>query len=159
MWVWSLGGEDPLEEGMATHSSILAWRIPWTEEPDGLESIGSQRVRHDWSNLAHSHSLSQRSVIQHLKSEHLLSCEWPNILVSKFFYCLLFQLCTHKPLYQPTYMVSTKPIVTSIKFSLEPYITISVHSDVLISARNLIVFHHVHSFIPTPTAPSLFLAS
>ena len=45
--VQSLGGEDPLEEGMATHSSILAWRIPWTEEPGGLQSIGSQRVRHD----------------------------------------------------------------------------------------------------------------
>ena len=45
-WVQSLGREDPLEEdGMATHSSILAWRIPWTEEPDGLQSIGSQRVR------------------------------------------------------------------------------------------------------------------
>ena len=41
--VQSLGWEDPLEEGMATHSSILAWRIPWTEEPDGLQSIGSQR--------------------------------------------------------------------------------------------------------------------
>ena len=40
-------GEDPLEEGMATHSSILAWRIPWTEEPGGLQSKGSQRVRHD----------------------------------------------------------------------------------------------------------------
>ena len=44
----SLGQEDPLEEGMAIHSSILAWRIPWTEEPDGLQSIGSQKVRHDW---------------------------------------------------------------------------------------------------------------
>ena len=42
MWVPSLGGEDPLEEGMATHSSILARRIPWTEEPGGLQSIGSQ---------------------------------------------------------------------------------------------------------------------
>ena len=40
----SLGGEDPLEEGMASHSSILAWIIPWTEEPGGLESTGSQRV-------------------------------------------------------------------------------------------------------------------
>ena len=45
--VRSLGREDPLEEGMATHSSILAWRIPWTEEPGGLWSIGSQRVRRD----------------------------------------------------------------------------------------------------------------
>ena len=46
-WVQSLGWEDPLEEGMATHSSILAWRIPWTEEPGGLQSVGLQRVRHD----------------------------------------------------------------------------------------------------------------
>ena len=42
-WVPSLGGEDPLEKGMATHSSILAWKIPWTEEPGGPQSIGSQR--------------------------------------------------------------------------------------------------------------------
>ena len=47
MQVRSLGPEDPMEEGMATHSSILAWRIPWTEEPGGLQSIGSQRVRHN----------------------------------------------------------------------------------------------------------------
>ena len=47
MWVQSLGREDPLEKEMATHSSILAWRIPWTEEPGGLQSTGSQRVRHD----------------------------------------------------------------------------------------------------------------
>ena len=46
-WVRSLGLEDPLEEGMVTHSSILAWRISWTEEPGGLQSIGSQRVRRD----------------------------------------------------------------------------------------------------------------
>ena len=45
--VQSLGREDPLEEEMATHSSILAWEIPWTEEPGGLQSMGSQRVGHD----------------------------------------------------------------------------------------------------------------
>ena len=45
--VRSLGWEDPLEEGMATHSSILVWRIPWTEEAGGLRSMGSQRVGHD----------------------------------------------------------------------------------------------------------------
>ena len=47
-WVQSLGQEDPLEKEMATYSSIFAWRIPWTEEPGGLQSMGSQRVRHDW---------------------------------------------------------------------------------------------------------------
>ena len=46
-WVQSLGREDPLEKEMATHSSILAWRIPWMEEPGGLQSTGSQRVGHD----------------------------------------------------------------------------------------------------------------
>ena len=45
--VRSLGWEDPLEKEMATHASILAWRIPWTEEPGGLQSMGSQRVGHD----------------------------------------------------------------------------------------------------------------
>ena len=45
--VLCLGREDPLEEGMATHSSILAWRIPWTEEPGRLQFIGSQRVKHN----------------------------------------------------------------------------------------------------------------
>ena len=45
--VGSLGQEDPLEKGMATHSSILAWRAPWTEEPGRLQSIGSQRVRYN----------------------------------------------------------------------------------------------------------------
>ena len=46
-WIQSLGWEDPLKEGMATQSSILAWRTPWTEEPVGLQSMGSQRVRHN----------------------------------------------------------------------------------------------------------------
>ena len=46
-WVQSLGQEDPLEKRMATHSSNLAWRIPWTEEPDRLQSMGLQRVGHD----------------------------------------------------------------------------------------------------------------
>ena len=45
--VWSLGQEHPLEKEMTIHSSILAWKTPWTEEPSGLESMGSQRVRHD----------------------------------------------------------------------------------------------------------------
>ena len=49
IWIWSLGGEDPLEKGMATHSSILAWGISWTGDTGGLQSIGSKRVRHNWT--------------------------------------------------------------------------------------------------------------
>ena len=59
--VWSLGHEDPLEEGTATHSSILAWRIPWTEETGGLQSIGSQRVGDDWIDLACTHTINLTS--------------------------------------------------------------------------------------------------
>ena len=48
---------EALEEGMVTHSSILVWRIPWTEEPGRLQSIGSQRVRLDWNDLAHTQDM------------------------------------------------------------------------------------------------------
>ena len=59
-WVWSLGWEDPLEEEMVTHPSILAWTISWTEEPGGLQSIGLQRVRYNWSDLACMHMQERR---------------------------------------------------------------------------------------------------
>ena len=69
MWetqVWALGQEDPLEKGMATHSSALAWTIPRTEEPGGLQSIGSQRAGHDWATNTHTDTVSK--VQQVLKS-------------------------------------------------------------------------------------------
>ena len=65
----SLGQEDPLEKEMATHSGILAWIIPWTEEPSGLESTGSQRVGHDWAtslSLSFSHC---RQILYHLSHQ------------------------------------------------------------------------------------------
>ena len=65
-WVQSLGREDPLEKEMATHSSILAWRIPWMEERDVLQSTGSQRVRHDWAT----------SLFTHFIFIHLLKTHW-----------------------------------------------------------------------------------
>ena len=61
MQVLSLGWEDPLEEGMAIHSSILAWRIPWTEESGRLKSVGSQRVRRNWGDLARTHIFSRKA--------------------------------------------------------------------------------------------------
>ena len=71
--VQSLGWEDPLEEGLATHSSILAWRIPWTEEPGGLWSTGSQRVRHD---LATEHACTHQGPYQEAASrEALRDCD------------------------------------------------------------------------------------
>ena len=55
-WVQSLGWEDPLEKEMAAHSSIVAWKIPWTDEPGELQSMGLQRVRHDWATNTYTHT-------------------------------------------------------------------------------------------------------
>ena len=63
--VLSLGWEDPLEKGMATHSSILVWRIPWTKEPGRLQSMRSQRVRHDWGDLAST----KKDILNQLKEK------------------------------------------------------------------------------------------
>ena len=67
MWVRSLGREDALEKEVATHSSILAWRIPWTEEPGGLQSMGLQRVRHDGSHLGWTDRLRIELTFQEMK--------------------------------------------------------------------------------------------
>ena len=72
-----LGWKDPLEKGMATHSSILAWRAPWTEEPGRLRSLGSQRVRHDWSDLAHRHSIEEQRYLKRAKAAYCkMICGW-----------------------------------------------------------------------------------
>ena len=62
-WVRSLGQEDPLQKGMATHSSILAWRIPWTAEPGGLQSIGSHRVGHNGATNPFTFTLRSMQVM------------------------------------------------------------------------------------------------
>ena len=78
--VWSLGWEDPLEKEMVTHSSILAWGIPWTEEPGRLQSTGSQRVGHDWAtSLTHSLCilfllLHNLQIIRHYIPEAMDAC-------------------------------------------------------------------------------------
>ena len=68
-WVWSLGQQDPLDEGTATHSSILAWRIPWIEEPSGLQSMGLQRV-----NLSRTHVLRTQMLMRALVNQ--VSLPW-----------------------------------------------------------------------------------
>ena len=76
-WVWSLDWEDPLEKGMITHSSILTWRIPWTEEPGWLQSIGSQRVGHHWATKhTHTHTHLQG------KKKKNWTGGWPCIFLS-----------------------------------------------------------------------------
>ena len=66
-WVQCLGWEDLLEKEMAPHSSILAWKIPWTEEPIRLQSMGSQRVRHDWvTSLSLSYIINIKLYVIHI---------------------------------------------------------------------------------------------
>ena len=86
-WVRSLGWEDPLEKEMATHSSILAWRIPWMEEPGGLQFMGLQRVGHNWVTSL-THSLT-----------HSLNPFWVNFCegyrVCVYFFCPFFSFFLH----------------------------------------------------------------
>ena len=70
-WIRSLGGEESLEEGMTTHVSILAWRIPWTKEPDGLQPMGLPRVGHDWP-LAGIHA--QMWIVGRLEGHTVVCC-------------------------------------------------------------------------------------
>ena len=74
-WVQSLSQEEPLEGSMATHSSIPAWRIQWTEEPGGLQSIGSHRVQNDWSDLART---ARRSFS--LEASKIFSSPWRAVM-------------------------------------------------------------------------------
>ena len=78
MWVWSLDQEDPLEEEMATHSSILAWTIPWTEEPGGLQSMGSQRGKHGWLT-EQDHDCSMYLVLPNKSPWNRDLSPWPSL--------------------------------------------------------------------------------
>ena len=68
-WILSLGQEDPPEKGMVTHSSILAWRIPWIEESGGPQSMGSQRVRHNWVTHTHTHTHTHAHTYQDRRTD------------------------------------------------------------------------------------------
>ena len=72
-----LGWEVPLEKGMAIHSIIHAWKIPWTEKPGGLQSVGPQRVGHDWATYTHTHTLLLRTL------HHPLCAPWMLCLVAQ----------------------------------------------------------------------------
>ena len=74
-WLLSLGWEDPLEKGMATHSSILAWRIPWTEKPGRLQSMGLQRVRHNWATFTFHGNLEDNGVLRK-RVQTVDFCNW-----------------------------------------------------------------------------------
>ena len=80
-WVQSLGHEDPLEKGMATHSSIPAWKISWTEEPGGLQSMGPQRVEHNRATNTHFIAFFKRIHHRHLiAGQSGKRCTWVNLV-------------------------------------------------------------------------------
>ena len=83
-WVLLVAREDPLQEGMATHSSILAWRILWTEEPGRLQFIGLQRVRHNWSEWTLTHAKQTRYSETSISVENL-SSHWSFLYFLSFF--------------------------------------------------------------------------
>ena len=82
-WVRSLGWEDPLEKEMATHSSTLAWKIPWTEEPGRLQSMGSQRVGHDWATSVFSKGTNTDTLSSNLLRENFFRLKNITILQLK----------------------------------------------------------------------------
>ena len=88
-WVQALGWENSLEKRMATHSSSLAWRIPWTEEPGGLQPIVSQRVRHDWVGsgrfIFYRPSLQFWPPVWECRSSHRLGCRSKNLNINWIF--------------------------------------------------------------------------
>ena len=82
-WVWFLGWEDHLEEEMATRFSILAWKIPWTVEPGGLQSMGSQRVGHNWETNHARMQVENKQISKILKGISFLPGDQSDTPVSK----------------------------------------------------------------------------
>ena len=97
--VRSLGREAPLEEGMATHSSTLAGRIPWTEEPGGLQSVGSQRGRHDWATNTCEHT--PQSYFSFLK---FLGCSYSLFFHANFTVSFLVSIASSRYFYEVCFM-------------------------------------------------------
>ena len=96
---------------MATHSSIPTWRIPWTEEPGSLQSIGSHRVGHDWSSLASTHVLVATKVSLLLGSLSLIN--WSVVLTYKFCFCFFLVCFVRLPLVLHTMLISKVILVNT----------------------------------------------
>ena len=115
MIVQSLGGKDPLVEGMATHSSVLAWSIPWAEESGGLQSTELQWVGHDWSYLARTqHALTPNSQST-LPSPVAQVCSlWVFLLrVGKFICVMLYILCTSDIIWYLSFWLTSLSMIIS----------------------------------------------
>ena len=126
-WIWSLGQEDPLEKEMATHSSILAWKIPWTEKAGTLQSMGSQRVGHDWVN-----SFTYLS-----PKVHSLHLGW----------VLVLHVFVHVQKYNYMYPPCHYSVRYSIATGLETLWALPFHLILFPSLGNCWSFYCVHSFL------------
>ena len=116
--VWSLDREDPLEKGMATHSSILAWRTPWTEEAGRLQSTGLQRVGHDWATnpyVLHNPDSSVFSLFYSYPSDSTIILTW---MFPKYLFSTL--LWTHCCTHLRGHLNHSKPKTKLLVDSLEP---------------------------------------
>ena len=91
MQVWSLGQEDHLEKEMATHSSFLSWRIPWTEEVGELWPIGSQKIKHNWCDFIHLHTYTFKNDY-HNKSSYWLNCTKIVFILCDLSFTVLFEI-------------------------------------------------------------------
>ena len=130
-WVRSLDQEDSLEEGMTTHSSILAWRISWTEETGKQQSMGSHRVRHDWSDLAHKPE-DYFSPISLYPKQHLDS-----MLFLKFLYSISLHLYSYDPAFL-TLLPNARKIMKSLyKLLYDIYLPLYTHLKLLHSPATL----------------------
>ena len=115
-WVQSLGQEDPLEDTMATNSSIFAWRIPWTEEPGRLQSMGVTRVRHDLateppttiSSVQFSHSVMSNSLWLHGLQHTRLPCPSPPPITN------MLKLMSTKSVMPSNHLILCLPLLPSI---------------------------------------------
>ena len=147
MWVWSLGWEDPLEKDMAIHSGILDWRIQWTEEPGGLQSVGSQRVRHDWRDLACMHQFS--SVTQSCSTLcDPMDCSKPGFPASP-----TPRACSNScPLSQWCYpTISSSECISSVQFSSVAQSCPTPWDPMNCSTPGLPVHQHARPLCPSPT--------
>ena len=152
-WVWSLGQEDPLEKGMATHSNILAWRIPWIQEPVG--SMGSQRVGQDWVTNTFTFFITQhtsctiymRVVVQLFSHDWLFETPWTAARQASLSFTIsrsLLKLCIQSMSF-PVHWVNVLPYP-----SLYPRVCSNMSIESMMPSNHFIFCH------PLFLLPSIF---
>ena len=134
-WVQTLGREDPLEKGMATHCSTLAWRIPKTEEPGGLQSMESQRVGHNWETYL-------KYCFQQIKTSNRSPSAWG--LFMSFFHVAFIQSTIQEAVVKQ--LLYTKSVLLEIKTDLR----LASGGTSIIHQKSI---HHSPHFITRPTCP------